>query len=60
MNTQNAYTTINVVDNIRVIDDISKATNPKEFVCLLKKDTPAKQMNLRSNQIVKMYIDPIR
>lgn len=53
------YTTINTINNMRVVDDVEKATNPKEFVCVLDKDRPGGQMDLQLDSIVKMYIDEI-
>ena len=53
------YTTINTVNNMRVVDNIAKATNPDEFVCVLDKDNPGGQMDLRLDSMVKMYIEPI-
>lgn len=53
------FTTINTVNNMRVVNDLSEATNPKEFVCVLEKDKPGGQMDLPLDSIVKMYIEPI-
>lgn len=59
MASKNDYTTINTVNNMRVVDDLSKATNPDEFVCVLNTDKPGGQMDLRLDSMVKMYIEPI-
>lgn len=53
-----SYTKINVADNMRVVTSLDDATDPEEFVCLLDKDRPSTQMNLRLDSMVKMYLDP--
>lgn len=51
------YTKINTADNMRVVDSMDLATNPKEFVCLLDTERTGGQMDLQLNAMVKMYLN---
>ena len=53
------YTKINTADNMRVVASLDDATKANEFVCVLNKDKPGGQMDLRLDSMVKMYLEPV-
>ena len=54
-----SYTKINTADNMRVVNSLDEATNASDFVCVLNKDKPGGQMDLRLDSMVKMYLEPV-
>lgn len=52
------YTKINTADNMHVVTSLDEPTKPNEFVCVLNKDKPGGQMDLRLDCMVKMYLEP--
>lgn len=54
-----SYTKINTADNMRVVNSLDDPTKSTEFVCVLNKDKPGGQMDLRLDSMVKMYLEPV-
>ena len=53
------YTKINTADNMRVVSSLNDYTKANEFVCVLNKNKPGGQMDLRLDSMVKIYLEPI-
>ena len=53
------YTKINTADNMRVVSSLNDYTKANEVVCVLNKNKPGGQMDLRLDSMVKIYLEPI-
>lgn len=59
MASNNDYTRINNVTNMKIVDNLEASTNPEDFICVLNSDAPGGQMDLRLDSVVKMYLEPV-